>query len=104
MALGIWRIEGRERLLNWGIFDTKATDVDVRFAAPGAPGRIRLWSGMVLANSPWKMLPAFKGAIAAAFATRDRSGTTKRGPSVKRSYDRPKGEKASPAPRQASRA
>jgi hypothetical protein len=24
---------------------------------------------MVLANRPWKMLPAFKGAIAAAFAT-----------------------------------
>src|ERR687893_119755 len=49
--------------------DMKATDVDVRFAAPGAPGRLRLWSGMVLANRPWKMLPAFKGAIAAAFAT-----------------------------------
>jgi hypothetical protein len=30
---------------------------------------MRLWSGMVLANRPWKMLPAFKGAIAAAFAT-----------------------------------
>ena len=49
--------------------DMKATDVDVRFAAPGAPGHLRLWSGMVLANRPWKMLPAFKGAIAAAFAT-----------------------------------
>jgi hypothetical protein len=31
---------------------------------PRAMGR-----GMVLANRPWKMLPAFKGAIAAAFAT-----------------------------------
>ena len=49
--------------------DMKATDVDVRFAASGAPGHLRLWSGMVLANRPWKMLPAFKGAIAAAFAT-----------------------------------
>jgi len=49
--------------------DMKATDVDVRFAVPGAPGHLRLWSGMVLANRPWKMLPAFKGAIAAAFAT-----------------------------------
>jgi hypothetical protein len=49
--------------------DMKATDVDVRFAAPGAPGHLRLWSGMVLANRPWRMLPAFKGAIAAAFAT-----------------------------------
>src|SRR4029453_15979043 len=37
--------------------------------APGALGHLRLWSGMVLANRPWKMLPAFKRAIAAAFAT-----------------------------------
>ena len=44
-------------------------DVDVRFAAPGTRGRLGLWAGMVLANRPWKMLPAFKGAIAAAFAT-----------------------------------
>ena len=49
--------------------DMKAMDVDVRFAAPGARGRLGLWAGMVLANRPWKMLPAFKGAIAAAFAT-----------------------------------
>jgi len=47
----------------------KTMDVDARFAAPGALGHLRLWSGMVLANRPWKMLPAFKGAIAAAFAT-----------------------------------
>jgi hypothetical protein len=47
----------------------KAMDVDARFAAPGPLGHLRLWSGMVLANRPWKMLPAFKGAIAAAFAT-----------------------------------
>ena len=44
-------------------------DVDARFAAPGALGHLRLWSGMVLANRPWRMLPAFKGAIAEAFAT-----------------------------------
>jgi hypothetical protein len=49
--------------------DMKAMDVDARIAAPGALGHVRLWSGMVLANRPWKMLPAFKGAIAAAFAT-----------------------------------
>src|SRR5215218_4078832 len=49
--------------------DMKAMDVDARFAAPGALGHLRLWSGIVLANRPWKMLPAFKGAIAAAFAT-----------------------------------
>jgi hypothetical protein len=47
----------------------EAMDVDARFAATGPLGRIGLWSGMVLANRPWKMLPAFKGAIAAAFAT-----------------------------------
>jgi hypothetical protein len=49
--------------------DMRAMDVDVRFAAPGARGHLGLWAGMVLANRPWKMLPAFKGAIAAAFAT-----------------------------------
>jgi hypothetical protein len=49
--------------------DMVAMDVDARFAATGLLGRIGLWSGMVLANRPWKMLPAFKGAIAAAFAT-----------------------------------
>jgi len=49
--------------------DMKAIDVDARFASPGVLGHLRLWSGMVLANRPWKMLPAFKGAIAAAFAT-----------------------------------
>src|SRR5919112_5585831 len=49
--------------------DMKAMDIEARFVAPGVLGHIRLWSGMVLANRPWKMLPAFKGAIAAAFAT-----------------------------------
>ena len=49
--------------------DMKEMDVDARFAASGVRGRFGLWSGMVLANRPWKMLPAFKGAIAAAFAT-----------------------------------
>ena len=49
--------------------DMKATDVEARFAAPGPLGHLSLWSGMVLANRPWRMLPAFKGAIAAAFAT-----------------------------------
>jgi hypothetical protein len=49
--------------------DMEAMGVDARFVARGALGHLRLWSGMVLANRPWKMLPAFKGAIAAAFAT-----------------------------------
>src|SRR5918993_1624599 len=49
--------------------DMRAMDVDASFAAPAALGHLRLWSGMVLANRPWGMLPAFKGAISAAFAT-----------------------------------
>ena len=49
--------------------DMRRTGIDVRFAAPWARGHLGLWTGMVLANRPWKMLPAFKGAIAAAFAT-----------------------------------
>lgn len=44
-------------------------DVDVRFAAPRRSGHPRLLTGMVLANRPWKLLPSFKGALAAAFAT-----------------------------------
>jgi hypothetical protein len=47
--------------------DMKNTNVDARFAAPKVPGHLRLWAGMVLANRPWKILPAFKTAIAAAF-------------------------------------
>ena len=49
--------------------DMRAMDVDARFAATGPRGHLGLWAGMVSANRPWKMLPAFKGAIAAAFAT-----------------------------------
>jgi hypothetical protein len=49
--------------------DMKDMDVDARFAAPGVPGRLRLLSGMVLANRPWKLFPSFKGTLAAAFAT-----------------------------------
>src|ERR671921_1192000 len=36
---------------------------------PGSRAPPRLLSGMVLANRPWQILPSFKGAIAAAFAT-----------------------------------
>jgi hypothetical protein len=49
--------------------DMKDTNVDARFAAPGARGHLRLWAGMVLANRPWKLFPSFKGTLAAAFAT-----------------------------------
>ena len=49
--------------------DMKDMHVDARFAAPGVPGHLRLLSGMVLANRPWKLFPSFKGTLAAAFAT-----------------------------------
>jgi hypothetical protein len=49
--------------------DMKNSNVDARFAAPGALGHLRLWAGMVLAKRPWKLFPSFKGALAAAFAT-----------------------------------
>ena len=49
--------------------DMKGMGVDVRFAAPRTSGHPRLLAGMVLANRPWKLLPSFKGALAAAFAT-----------------------------------
>jgi hypothetical protein len=49
--------------------DMKSTNVEARFAAPGALGHLRLLAGMVLANRPWKLFPSFKGALAAAFAT-----------------------------------
>jgi hypothetical protein len=47
--------------------DMKETKVDSRFAAPGVPGHLRLWAGMVLANRPWRILPSMKRAVAAAF-------------------------------------
>jgi hypothetical protein len=49
--------------------DMKDMDVDARYVSPGERGRLCLWSGMVLANRPWKILPSFKGAVAGAFAT-----------------------------------
>jgi glucose uptake protein GlcU len=47
----------------------KEMDVDARFTAPVVRGSVRLLSGMVLANRPWKLFPSFKGTLAAAFAT-----------------------------------
>lgn len=48
----------------------RSMGVDVRFVAPRVSGHPRLLTGMVLANRPWELLPSFKGALAAAFATR----------------------------------
>lgn len=49
--------------------DKSDSEVDVRFVAPRVSGRIRLLAGMVLANRPWSIFPAFKSVIALAFAT-----------------------------------
>jgi len=49
--------------------DMKDMGIDARFVSPGGRGHLRLCSGMVLANRPWKILPSFKGAVAGAFAT-----------------------------------
>jgi hypothetical protein len=48
--------------------DMKDMNVDARFVATRF-GHLRLLAGMVLANRPWKILPSFKSALAAAFAT-----------------------------------
>jgi hypothetical protein len=44
-------------------------DVDVRFVAPRASGRLRLLAGMVYANGPLGLFTIMKTALAAAFAT-----------------------------------
>ena len=44
-------------------------DVDVRFVAPRASGRLRLLAGMVYANGPLGLFTVMKSALAAAFAT-----------------------------------
>ncbi|WP_082926091.1 hypothetical protein [Halomonas sp. G11] len=44
--------------------------IDVRFIAETwINGNLRILAGMVRANRPWTIFPAFKGVIAAAFAT-----------------------------------
>lgn len=48
---------------------TDEDDVDLRFLARGAWGRLRLLAGMVRANRPWRLVPHLTGAFAAALAT-----------------------------------
>ncbi len=43
-------------------------EVDVRLALAGARGRLRLLTGMVRANRPWRLVPSLSPAIAAAAA------------------------------------
>ncbi|MCG7601588.1 hypothetical protein MHM84_17620 [Halomonas sp. McH1-25] len=48
----------------------KGDSFDVRFIADTwINGNLRILAGMVRANRPWTIFPAFKGVIAAAFAT-----------------------------------
>lgn len=49
--------------------DMREMNVDARFVAPKSHGHLRLLSGMVLANRPWKLIPSFRSALAGAFAT-----------------------------------
>jgi hypothetical protein len=50
--------------------DAAAVDeqFDVRLGLPGWRGRIRLLTGMVRANRPWRLVPSLSSAIAAAAA------------------------------------
>ncbi len=48
----------------------KGDSFDVRFIADSRiNGKLRILAGMVRANRPWTIFPAFKGVIAVAFAT-----------------------------------
>ncbi|MGM8850426.1 hypothetical protein ACS8E6_07955 [Salinicola halophyticus] len=50
--------------------DNHEKDVDVRFiSATKWPGYAKLLGGMVRANRPWKIIPAFRRIVAVAFAT-----------------------------------
>ncbi|MGH3096673.1 MAG: hypothetical protein ACRDMV_11830, partial [Streptosporangiales bacterium] len=44
-------------------------DISVRYGLPWRRGHVKLIAGLVRANRPWQILGAFKGALAATFAT-----------------------------------
>jgi hypothetical protein len=44
-------------------------DADIRFVGSGALARLRLFTGMMRANRPWRLIPQLSGAFAGALAT-----------------------------------
>jgi hypothetical protein len=52
-----------------GLSTDEDADGDLRYTSPPVRGHIRLLTGMVYANRPWRLFPSFKTAVATAFAT-----------------------------------
>lgn len=52
-----------------GVHRVEGDQDDVRFYAVGAIARLRLLTGMVKANRPWRLVPQLSGAFAGALAT-----------------------------------
>lgn len=55
--------------LSGAVSDMVDTGIGVRYALPWKRGHVKLIAGLVRANRPWEVLGAFKGALAATFAT-----------------------------------